>query len=178
MALPNSRNRSYGAGSPVVAADMNDFQDQIIAAYAGRRGPLKRSIHPMRGNWDPLSSASGTWVTASEWAISGGAAQTFFFPLEIIEGERILEISVQVQPTVTAAMVLSLKRLDPDGSSSGYTSPTDTSGVVVAVETLTIAPNLVNTAGALYYYAAEIYCGAGSTTGAMIGPLYLTTDIP
>lgn len=34
MALPLSRNRTYAIGDPVVAADLNDLQDQDIAIFS------------------------------------------------------------------------------------------------------------------------------------------------
>ena len=42
MPLPTSRNRTYALGDPIIPADLNDLQDQIIALANGVTAPLEK----------------------------------------------------------------------------------------------------------------------------------------
>lgn len=105
MALPVSRNRTYSVGSPVVAADMNDLQDQVIGAYAGKRGNRRVIVPAIAG-----MGTTGITIT-NGGCFMADPAGVLQVPLPVEYGALVTRMEVRVDPAASGTMsALFLKR--------------------------------------------------------------------
>src|SRR5262245_45507489 len=97
MGLPETRNTEYAEESQVKSADLNDFQDQIIALYRGRQAPA----------WFPLAlttyipfaggGPSITWLDGGGAQVTGGTSMRI--PIPVRAGQRITGFRARVDPS-------------------------------------------------------------------------------
>jgi len=157
MALPLSRNRTYAAGSPVVAADMNDLQDQIVALQ-GQIAALQTSL----GSGTLVVNGCDCYVDGSVDVDSHGlavlldASARASWTVPVLVGRRLTAVRIQLiesaaGPTVCTATLYSKTGAAAVGTSTGFaaTGPGDNTHAV-----LTLTPNLVLAAGTVYYLRA------------------------
>jgi len=86
MALPISRNETYGVNSPVKSADLNDIQDNIIA---GKHGAIDVMLHPT-----PSEVISGSATrNINHWLYSSGTV-VIGHPIDLPVGTRVDAIKV------------------------------------------------------------------------------------
>ena len=97
MALPLTRNRTYVGSDPLVSADMNDIQDQIIAQQAGARASRTRYLVP----FGVFSNA-----TLSRHYASSSASGSIIVPLELQNGERIIGLGFDRYGNAAANMYM------------------------------------------------------------------------
>lgn len=93
MALPLSRNRTYGPESQVASADLNDMQDQIVALrYHGDRSRIisAYSYFPQTAGWIKPTS------TNAEWG-SSGTSEHLMIPFDATFGMRLRRVEVNVK---------------------------------------------------------------------------------
>ncbi len=99
MALPLTRNTTYGSSDQVKSADLNDIQDQIIAFWTDR--PRKVYIP---GNHAIAAEIADTWirqVAGSYTAVSTHDA-VMRLPDTLVVGATIVSITVYLETSSTA----------------------------------------------------------------------------
>lgn len=90
MALPTSRNTTYSASSPVLSADLNDIQDQIIAQYTRNPAEFILAIPAIMG-----FALSGTWTSSGGDGLAvttTGTAVQWGIPIPIREGQTLKSV--------------------------------------------------------------------------------------
>lgn len=117
--LPYSRNRTYGDGTPVVPADMNDLQDGEIG---GKHGTLTAWFAPT------LCVASTNFAQHQGYIEATGAPATIFgipIPLTLPEGTLILGLKLRAKGTgggpagIGTGIAFTLERWFGDGTVDG-----------------------------------------------------------
>jgi hypothetical protein len=173
MPLPTSRNTTYTPGSQVKSADLNDFQDQIIGLFAGRRAPRRRLIPPTAGRFEGNPS-SGTVVLQNGWIQNTAGTERLFIPVTVEQGERILLVELMIDPAATGTPSFQLQRDDGDGLSTSITGVIAASGQ--GRQKLTSGPlaEIVGSGNISYF----VVVSSGAVVGMQVGPVYLTTDRP
>ena len=99
MALPTSRNRTYAAASPVIAADLNAIQDCIIGAKHG----AKTMIIPGTSFKQKNTGAAVVYDNSPTLLTSGAAAADTIASFEIPVGSSITAVRFYVRDNVTGA---------------------------------------------------------------------------
>ncbi len=91
MALPVTRNTTYAPNDPVLSADLNDIQDQIIALAAGRRVSYKKILSLT--NWVEIGGTSDVTIQGGRLTVSTpGGTRAVDGGLEFEVGDRLDEI--------------------------------------------------------------------------------------
>lgn len=123
MALPDSRNTTYAAGSQVKSADLNDVQDKIVDLHVGKRS----HTYSLR-----VSVTGGRGVgTFADGGYEASAGETLKVPIPVDAGERIASVSARVagQPSFgTGTVTLDVRKCEDGGSASLGTADSGTSG--------------------------------------------------
>lgn len=170
MSLPQNRNRTYSIGSAVVASDLNDFQDQIIGLWSGRRTPRTRT-YQMNSPWPHSFTIAA--ATGYATAVSG----IIRVPLRrLVVGERITSVACRlVDNNPTDHVTLKLFRLDDTAvSPAGVQIGATQTSVNGSVQLLTL-PGLAETvlAGLTYYVQMEV-----THISHVLRRIIETTDVP
>ena len=133
MALPYSRNTTYGTQTPVLSNDMNMLQDAIVALNLLNTSPGSQSFWTRSGKraiplWLLPTSGVGDWSwNAAGYMISvaslanGGRVQV---PFEI--GDRVTGLEARVFGDGAADVEWSLTVYDAAGAATAIASATDT----------------------------------------------------
>lgn len=87
MSLPLTRETTYSAGAPVKAADLNAFQDAVIA---GAHGEVK-----LRANAYALERSGSVTMSGAAYASWGGIGSVFWAPAMRV-GDRLTQLSLRV----------------------------------------------------------------------------------
>jgi hypothetical protein len=153
MALPVSRNRTYSVGSPVVAADLNDVQDQIIAHdlslarhEAGKRSSVRRKLPMSMGRC--TGGGPGTFFADGSFTTST-AADIFLVALPLVTGERLLEVRARVDPAATGIVTATVFRAT-DGSTSSLAAGVSAGGAIQTITTAAMTELVVDNPGIGY----------------------------
>lgn len=86
--LPDSRNRTYTAATPVDPNDLNDLQDMVIGA---KHSAMTRTFSPTKGH------GNASTADALNLTVDLADAGTWTVPLEgLMEGDRITSVSVAI----------------------------------------------------------------------------------
>lgn len=144
MALPSSRNRTYSATDPVISADLNDLQDQIIAHETDilslqAANPASRvvTVSP-----SAMSVYEGTPSTSNKVAVDGssiavpggGTGGYVLVPLQLDVGETITAFSVGADQTSAGTITAKLMKIGVNPrTSSDIDSATSTSTAEVTL---------------------------------------------
>lgn len=168
MSLPTSRNTTYAAGSPILSADLNDLQDQIVNLETKRIATYTRHIPAVGGatfdgtNWTRVV-ASG-WVTAT--VLSPGDV---FIQIPTLESDIITAVRGYIQQGTATAGAMSM-RLVQVNLSTGATSlgSFDTSSALTSLEVLDI-PSLPLTVGDHVALFAHFAASASAITRKIFG---------
>lgn len=88
MALPSSRNTTYGADSPVKSADLNALQDAVVGR---KHGSISRFVAAL------LSHTTGWTLNEGppSYVIPGAAVDAHYQRLPLIVGDRLQSIKVR-----------------------------------------------------------------------------------
>ena len=181
MALPESRNTTYAAGSQVKSADLNDVQDKIIDAYVdGPHGDRILLLPAAAGQGTVIATghiyAGIDGVTSSSWA-QGGSGDYVECPIPLRIGDRIKSVRAFVRDT-TAAHTLSLKvRKSTNTNNNSQLGSTATSAGNGADQTLEVA-SLTETLATGELVHALIRNDDGTTTTHKIYGVEVTYDRP
>lgn len=123
MSLPLTRETTYAAGAPVKAADLNAFQDAVIA---GAHGELK-----LVANAYALDRTGSVTMSGAAYALWGGAGSVFWAPA-LRTGDRLTQLKLRVYGDGAAdftvgAYVISpaaaLTQICPGGTTYAVTNP-------------------------------------------------------
>lgn len=98
MALPDSRNTTYAAGSEVKSSDLNDVQDKIVDGAAGRRNELApAAIGGTVNDWAPagLDVAGILIVPLSAAATLTGIVPSVCRTLVIVNGNAANSLTLK-----------------------------------------------------------------------------------
>jgi hypothetical protein len=171
-ALPVSRNITYAAGDPVRHADFNDFQDQIIALYAGKR--------PSKAKKMPLAIArlagglTGTFNDDGSFTMTGGGAGTLRVPLIVHAGERIQSVRARVDPAATGAVGLALVRYTDLVIAAAGSGVTSSGGAIQTIQTPDINEIVADDARISYFASFSF----AVTTGHVVIAADYFSDFP
>jgi len=150
MALPVSRNRTYAIGDPVASADLNDFQDQIIALQGGRHGDRFLNLSAAafianpelpQSNYSSVSSGSSSSIN-SGWRSDSNASYSAEASIRLLVGDRIKSITFFLQePNADGEQVLvRIWEVNPLAAVSPVQKgPTKTSGITGARSQISFA---------------------------------------
>jgi hypothetical protein len=160
MALPLSRNITYATGDPIRAADLNDFQDQIIASHF--HGNRSFEVHAAAGQGTnaAISAANG-------YVVSSGAG-VWWIPLRFNVGDRIRSLVVRGDDS-GSSLTMQLYRISSAGVRTSVAGPSPTSGPWTNVGVLNAIDHVV-LAGSLYY--VHLVYSAAATEIAGVGGVY------
>lgn len=162
MALPDSRNTTYAAGDPVKAADLNDFQDNIV----GDKHPT-RTLHLGAADFT-LKGSSGATLADGQWTFTALATIVCGLGKSIPEGHVITSITwrynrggsgtvtrrLRVREMATPAAAADVAGFPvADNTGAAHENNTDTPNYTVAANT---GPWLEVTGDA----AANVFVGA------------------
>lgn len=137
MALPTSRDTTYAANAQVKSADLNDIQDWLIAALAGKQaGQRKKVINPTVG-----MSSLASWVynppgaTAAYWELAASTGPAVMIvPIPHVVGERIIQLEVLVSAAaVVTNVTASLRKVV---GAAGGTFPSAAEATIVAAQNM------------------------------------------
>ncbi|HWU86213.1 MAG TPA: hypothetical protein VN253_03015 [Kofleriaceae bacterium] len=115
MALPLSRNRDYGSGTPVASADLDDLQDMIIAGkYGAIDIPIDGAAFTVRGpNFAATMPAFG-----DHWTFVGCTPpnDTLVASLRLPVGVKINTVKWHINKNSQASgMVLTVRKRNESG---------------------------------------------------------------
>lgn len=167
MALPISRNRTYSVGSAVVAADLNDLQDQIIALRAVRPRKLPLWLGRVAGG------LTGTFNDDQSFTHTGGAG-TLRVPMLLRAGERIQSLRARVDPAATGTVSLILIRFTDLAGVNVGSFASSSGGAIQTIQTPAI--NEVVADDPRIAYVASFSFAV--TTGHVVINADFLTDLP
>jgi len=113
MALPVSRNRTYGPGSTIASADLNDLMDQVID---GKHGALSLMIHPATG----INTDGNVVQQPNYWEHGGGAPPPgeIECPIELPVGTRVDGIIIYCEQATDDQVEAEPFKTDADADST------------------------------------------------------------
>jgi hypothetical protein len=166
MSLPVSRNRDYSAETPVSSADLNDFQDKIIAAWAGKHGDKVLQLSALAGLPSFPDGVDDSLVRGLVgWESSTGAvgADTVyvFLPIPLLLGDRIKSVKGFVY-TPSASTDVELWKVElTTGALTQVGSTANAAAMAADYQTLEIGP-LTETVAAEFAYLLRWNPAAGA----------------
>ncbi len=171
MALPNSRNTTYNGEEPILSADLNDLQDQIVNLYAsGKRSDRTRIVPPIAGeltNMDFDEPNGRLTSNAAPWSIA--------MPITCTEGDRIKSITIARFGSAGAnTATLRLLRISPAGTRTQIQTTTITNAPQSwADTTMTLSTPETVASGNSYYIFVN-----GAQSGYRLNCFRVTDDRP
>jgi hypothetical protein len=167
MALPTSRNTTYTSASPVLSADLNALQDQIVGAKRPSidtwQIPLGRAASEVNITWD---------TTLGFVAANPGPANFNYVPLNVLVGTRLTSLRAIVLGTGAATTVtIRIYRGNGDGTISLIGALVIASPPAAwAQYAVALTPEVI-AAGKSYWYQADI-----TTTGQKVAMVGYSSD--
>ena len=135
VALPTSRNRTYSTGTPIDPTDMDDIQDQIIAA---RTGSSSGTFHAIDSPAIQGSLSFSTPVQGVPGWVSSGAGQKHRIRIALPTGYKIKSIDWHFDGADGSTKTLRLKRATTNnGLSDNTVTGWDTTSTASVVTELT-----------------------------------------
>jgi hypothetical protein len=137
MALPLTRERTYGTADPVRGVDINAIQDAIIG---GKRNQRWRTIPPSAGiivQGAPGANYNARWSTGAWIAVA--ANDRLRVPIVLDEGERLLEVRGYVTNGATDVITMKVEKILISTQANSQLGATQTStDHAFALQTLTV----------------------------------------
>lgn len=105
MPLPDSRNRTYTDGDPIIPADLNDLQDAVLEGWHAEI-PLTLSA------WGWQFSAGYTRNAPEGYITSTGGAAVATMPIPVRNGQRLKEIRFERYGDGAADIAITVYKTD------------------------------------------------------------------
>ena len=160
MALPSSRNTSYGTKPrTILSADLNAIQDSIIGLWNGDHGSLSRFYGPWDFQRGFGSGGDGDLSPVAQHRIVAGSSGEFHCPLINYANERIDRVVFYIEPLSTTGVTVRYR--EDEFTTNGTPVSTTLTSSSTGFQEMVLTPAATIAASRLPYIDVVFNAGSG-----------------